>query len=114
MKVAQPGIYLLQILKFPTWYYVGQSSNIQKRYATHISYLKKNYHVNKYLQNFYNQNNSLLLIPYEYPIESKEERELREQEVISYLSGLGFELMNYQEAKQYVPYEYLGYPGVIH
>jgi len=48
------GIYLLYYETDDFQYYVGQSSNIEKRYKDHCRYLKSNTHCNKTLSELYN------------------------------------------------------------
>lgn len=52
MKVS--GIYKI-INKINGKYYVGSSNNISHRWYTHRSYLRKNNHVNEYLQRAWNK-----------------------------------------------------------
>lgn len=46
------GIYVIKSAKH---FYIGLSSNLEKRFKTHINRLEKNTHPNTKLQNVYNK-----------------------------------------------------------
>jgi group I intron endonuclease len=49
------GIYKIHSIAMPMRCYIGSSVNMHKRWNGHLSYLKRNKHANKKLQNHYNK-----------------------------------------------------------